>query len=46
MRDMYTSFWRFISSSAAYLSRANRVAVLSRPAWIVRTRAVADIGFD
>ena len=34
-RDMYASFRRISSVDAAYLGRANRVAVLSRPAWIV-----------
>jgi hypothetical protein len=34
-RDMYANFRRITSVDVAYLSRANRVAVLSRPAWIV-----------
>lgn len=34
-RDMFASFRRITTTDAAYLNPANRVAVLSRAAWIV-----------
>lgn len=40
-RDMYASFRRITSVDAAYLGRANRVAVLSRPAWIALIQRLA-----
>ncbi len=40
-KDLYASFRRITTVDAAYLTRANRVAVLSRPAWIALIQRLA-----
>lgn len=51
-RDMYASLRRITSVDVAYLSRANRVAVLSRPAWVVLIQRLSaffggvSLGYD